>query len=604
MISPAVLPQLQRALALHQAGKNAEAWMIAAPLRQAIENHGQALRAYALMAGAVDRADEAIDALKRIAALEGDPVEILGAIADTLGKAGRHAEAYDRWSAMVRRYPKVNEAHLNRAVAASSAALHDEAIAAADEGLRHFPGEARLLATKAMALKNGGRVLDAIPIFEQAVAADPKRALTRQNQAVTLRAACRFEEACAAFEHASKLGMKGAPFLANWAAAALEANRIDEAEALYVKALAIDPVQDEARKGLTRLRIEYRGGEDAFAHFEDAAARQANNPDPWLAWARALIANRRTSEALEVTERGIRSNPASGELRAIRAFARGMTDDPVAALAELEELLRGHPQDSPQRAIVAQIAFRANRPDKAAEVLENRVARNPEDQLSWAMLGLAWRLLDDPREYRLCDYDRFVMTVDVPPPDGSLEPADYAAEVASILDPLHVASSEPGDQTLRGGTQTSGALFSRPDAAIQRFREAVSRAADQAVSQLPDDPDHPFLSRKSHRFGFSGSWSVRLGGGGHHVSHVHPEGWMSSAYYARLPTMTPESRSRHEGWIQFGVPPEHLGIELPPRRLVEPRPGRLVLFPSYMWHGTIPFGDGDRLTAAFDYQPL
>ena len=41
-----------------------------------------------------------------------------------------------------------------------------------------------------------------------------------------------------------------------------------------------------------------------------------------------------------------------------------------------------------------------------------------------------------------------------------------------------------------------------------------------------------------------------------------------------------------------------------PRRVVEPEPGRLVLFPSYMWHGTIPFGSGDRLTAAFDYQPL
>jgi hypothetical protein len=42
---------------------------------------------------------------------------------------------------------------------------------------------------------------------------------------------------------------------------------------------------------------------------------------------------------------------------------------------------------------------------------------------------------------------------------------------------------------------------------------------------------------------------------------------------------------------------------LPPRRIVEPGPGRLVLFPSYMWHGTIPFAAGDRLTAAFDYQP-
>jgi hypothetical protein len=43
-----------------------------------------------------------------------------------------------------------------------------------------------------------------------------------------------------------------------------------------------------------------------------------------------------------------------------------------------------------------------------------------------------------------------------------------------------------------------------------------------------------------------------------------------------------------------------LDVGLPPFRTVEPRPGRLVLFPSYMWHGTRPFGKGERVTVAFD----
>jgi hypothetical protein len=37
---------------------------------------------------------------------------------------------------------------------------------------------------------------------------------------------------------------------------------------------------------------------------------------------------------------------------------------------------------------------------------------------------------------------------------------------------------------------------------------------------------------------------------------------------------------------------------------VEPEVGRLVLFPSYMWHGTVPFsGDDHRMTIAFDVAP-
>jgi hypothetical protein len=35
--------------------------------------------------------------------------------------------------------------------------------------------------------------------------------------------------------------------------------------------------------------------------------------------------------------------------------------------------------------------------------------------------------------------------------------------------------------------------------------------------------------------------------------------------------------------------------------LVRPEPGMLVLFPSYMWHGTVPFSAREkRLSCAFD----
>ena len=57
------------------------------------------------------------------------------------------------------------------------------------------------------------------------------------------------------------------------------------------------------------------------------------------------------------------------------------------------------------------------------------------------------------------------------------------------------------------------------------------------------------------------------------------------------------------GWIRFGEP----GMRIPgchAEHFVRPEPGMLVLFPSYMWHGTVPFSSGGtRLTAAFDVVP-
>lgn len=596
--------RLVRAQSLYQAGRQAEAWTEIAPLRSAIDRHGQALRLYVLIAQGVGQIDPAVDALRQIIKIERDPPDIIGALADMLGKAGRHAEALIQWSRLVALQPAVPEAHLNRAIAASEAGQPGLGVQAADEGLKRFPGHARLLAARAMALQNAGRLEDAVAAFEQAVAADPNRALTRHNQAVSLRASSRFEEACSAFAEARRLGMEGVRFYANWAAAALEAGRVDEAREYYAVALAENPLDEESLKALTRLHIEYRTGEDPFAHYAASAETNGGDPNVWLNWANALATNRRFEEAEVVAAKGLVRHPGDRNLHIVRSFSEGITGEPAGPVAELERLYQSNPDDELLWGTLSQLGLRAGHPEIAAETAGRMVAKYPDNQSAWAVLSIAWRLLDDPRESWLCDYDRLVMQVDVPPPDRSTDAAQYARVIAEKLRALHSTLEAPGNQSLRQGTQTPGSLFDNPDDAIQGFRQAVTDAATRAVSQLPDDPAHPFLSRKATRLGFSGSWSVRLrAGGGHHVPHFHSQGWMSSAYYARLPDRV-DNGNPHDGWIEFGRPPPVFKLDLGPRRLIEPKDGLLVLFPSYMWHGTIPFGSGERLTAAFDYRPL
>ena len=86
------------------------------------------------------------------------------------------------------------------------------------------------------------------------------------------------------------------------------------------------------------------------------------------------------------------------------------------------------------------------------------------------------------------------------------------------------------------------------------------------------------------------------------MSHTHPQGWISSALYVALPPPA-QLGAAPAGWLEFGTPPPELGLQLRPYLQVEPRPGRLVLFPSTMWHGTVPFNDGERMTIAFDVRP-
>ena len=55
-------------------------------------------------------------------------------------------------------------------------------------------------------------------------------------------------------------------------------------------------------------------------------------------------------------------------------------------------------------------------------------------------------------------------------------------------------------------------------------------------------------------------------------------------------------RAERQGWIKFGEPAFELALKDPIRRAIQPVPGRLVLFPSYMWHGTVPFRDAQART--------
>jgi uncharacterized protein (TIGR02466 family) len=102
---------------------------------------------------------------------------------------------------------------------------------------------------------------------------------------------------------------------------------------------------------------------------------------------------------------------------------------------------------------------------------------------------------------------------------------------------------------------------------------------------------------------FNGSWSVRLGTSGFHTSHVHTRGWISSACYIDLPDSMLDTQQQ-DGALSFGEPGIVTTPALRAEHVVRPQVGMLVLFPSWLWHRTVPFsGEQTRLAVAFDVVP-
>ena len=238
--------------------------------------------------------------------------------------------------------------------------------------------------------------------------------------------------------------------------------------------------------------------------------------------------------------------------------------------------------------------LRTHRVEQASRLAESLIDRDDADSV-WPYVSVAWRLMGDPRWAWLESNPALVGVYDLSETVGSLE------ALAARLRGLHVATHQPIDQSVRGGTQTDGPLFARVDPEIRTVRTAILAAVEVHLASLEHDPTHPFLRHRASSVRFSGSWSVRLTGGGRHSNHVHPKGLVSSALYVAVPPSNSDGPSA-AGCLALGQPPVELGLDLPPLQTIAPKPGQLVLFPSTMWHGTIPFESGERLTIAFDVE--
>jgi uncharacterized protein (TIGR02466 family) len=171
-----------------------------------------------------------------------------------------------------------------------------------------------------------------------------------------------------------------------------------------------------------------------------------------------------------------------------------------------------------------------------------------------------------------------------------------------VLASRHRSPTPPFDESLRNGSRTTRGLLTDSDAVIQASLKAFEAPLADYCRALGTDADHPVSARNTGKARLSDAWSVQLASGGWHVNHVHRSGWISSAYYVTTPHEVRDADGM-PGWIRFGEP----RFAVPganPERFIQPAPGRLVLFPSCMWHGTRPIeGPGARTTIAFDALP-
>lgn len=351
--------------------------------------------------------------------------------------------------------------------------------------------------------------------------------------------------------------------------------------------LAANPTWHDGH--LAYAKLAPMAGDPAIdATLRTALAQMPGNGQLWALLLQTLMQANRDREALAVIEEARAATGEAPEWTRVEAICRSETGDPAGALALFEQL-------PPLKSAAASIhpiraLIRLGRFDEAQARAE--VEWSPDEDLNlWPYRALLWRLTGDDRWQWLEGDQNLIGVYDLDSGFGDL------SAFRDLLRGLHRRTGEPINQSVRGGTQTDGNLLARAEPEIRRLRRAILEAVAEHVSHLPPPvKGHPTLLSNRAPIEVEGAWSVRLTDQGFHIDHVHPQGWFSSALYIALPDDTAQSGN---GRLMFGACRDLLP-EVQPFRTVEPQVGRLVLFPSTMWHGTESFAEGERISVAFD----
>jgi tetratricopeptide (TPR) repeat protein len=475
-----------------------------------------------------------------------------------------------------------------------------EAVAVLAPYIEHSKADLNLLTTLGAALRSLGRREEAVAAYRKAALTAPDSAPAAHNLAGALGDAQRFAESEAATRRAMELGLDAPEMWLVRGRALLGVSRFDEAEAAFREALRRRPAYADAHAELAQL-IWMRTEDVAAATETMDKALAASPADAPLCLAKAKVLEYAgdLDGAYAALAVPLDARPSDAGLQ-VGAALLSLARDPEAALVHAGQARGLDPRGGPAAAALCQANLAMGRADVAAELAEELRRDWPLDQHPVTLAATAWRILGDDRYRELYDYERLVRTQTIATPAGWPTLKAYLTDLASHLREFQQLRGHPIGQSLRRGAQTNQSLFQSEDPVIKAFFTAIDGPIRDYIAMLAGRDD--VLGRRvTDGYRFSGAWSVLLRPGGHHVDHIHPMGWISSAFHVELP---PAVDDGHQGWLKFGEPDIPTSPLLGPEHFLKPRAGDLVLFPSYMWHGTVPFGgDQPRLAMAFDVLP-
>ena len=438
-----------------------------------------------------------------------------------------------------------------------------------------------------------GRLSQAETAYQRILESDPNQPIALHLLGVVAHQTGKNDVAVDLITRAIAIDPDLAEAHSNLGTALRELGKLEEAVTSYHKALALKPDYADAHNNLGNALKDLGKPEEAVASYHKAL-----NLKPDLAEAHNNLGN--ALRDLGKPEEAISSYQKALNLKPDYVNAHNNLGLALRELGRLEDALQIFESiDTPEcYAQVLECLFALGEYDKFYEK-QTASARNNEINTRVAAINaFASHQLNRSDPHPFCPTPlKFVRVCE--PLDG-VDDAD--GFLRDLMDDLQSREAiwEPPGKTTRHGFQTMSNLFKKPYGRLVELDRIIKDTIENYRFEFSSE-NCDFIKLFPKTLTLSG-WFIRLIKGGHQTEHIHSGAWLSGIFYLQMPKCT----DQEEGSIELGL----WGYDYPilnksyPKNRFYPKNGSIILFPSSLFHRTIPFhSDEERMSIAFDLLP-
>lgn len=433
----------------------------------------------------------------------------------------------------------------------------------------------------------------AIASYRKALQIKPQLALAQFNLGALLQAQGLLQEAAHHYQQAVAIEPGFFEALGNLGTVLQQRGQLEAAERCYRKALVLRP---DARGHFNLGTTLYGQGEheEAIRSFRSAVKLDPHFADAWNNLGEVLRDRGDMAEAVHCYKTAINAQLDHGRAHYNLAEFFCLNGQLTEAIPYFEA---SHFADAPERAL--QCLYKTRQFEAFKAKFERFTANRRHASVLLGTLSTHYAVnFQQENPYRFCkDPMGYVQHIRI---------EELSAPENPLLDRLlhdiqNLAIAERKQGRLYFGIQSAGNLLQRPEPSFQKLATLICNKVKGYQKCFRGGTDE-LIRGFPKGISFASSWYLRMKQGGYLTSHMHEEGWISGCVYLQLP---PEN-GRHEGSFEYGLdgddyPRLHDGF---PSQIVDLKIGDLVLFPSSLFHRTLPFHAGlERVCVAFDVKP-